>query len=57
MMPVPETAKWEEQMLASNIKTINALLDCSILLANSLGKVGLQDRLEKIKKYTAEILS
>jgi len=49
LLPEPETAKMEEQLLEHGLKTIARHLDIAILIADSLGKISLRDKLEHLK--------
>jgi len=48
-MPTPETAKWEETLLEACLRNIQSQIDIAILVADSLGKSGLREKLECMK--------
>ena len=48
-MPTPETAKWEERLLEACLLNIQSQIDIAILVADSLGKSRLREKLECMK--------
>jgi hypothetical protein len=52
LLPEPETAKWEEQLLKASIESIKTQIDIAILASSSLGKTELQHWLEHMKRDT-----
>jgi predicted alpha/beta hydrolase family esterase len=55
LLPEPETAKWEEKILDKELRTIKGHIELAILVADSLGKVGILESLKRLKQCADDI--